>query len=266
MIKVIFSDMDGTLLDENSQLPKEFDQVIAELKKRGVIFAPASGRQYFALLKQMGKYKDDFMFLAENGAFSMYRDQEICSSPMPMEIIRRVIKRAEELEGVHLVLCGKKNAYVKADWQPYIGEADKYFTHSVFVEDYESIDDEFIKIALCDAPRADAEHFILPFVQDFSPELQVCLSGHMWVDLLNPGINKGWAIRQVQKKFGVGPEECAAFGDYMNDYEMMQAVYYSYAMANAHPGLSEVARFTCKSNKEHGVMEQIKEFIRLGLI
>ena len=55
MIKVIFSDMDGTLLDENSQLPAEFDEVMAELKKRGVIFAPTSGRQYFALLHQMGK-------------------------------------------------------------------------------------------------------------------------------------------------------------------------------------------------------------------
>ena len=73
MIKVIFSDMDGTLLDENSQLPAEFDEVMAELKKRGVIFAPTSGRQYFALLHQMGKYADDFLFLAENGAFSCYR-------------------------------------------------------------------------------------------------------------------------------------------------------------------------------------------------
>ena len=58
----------------------------------------------------------------------------------------------------------------------------------------------------------------------------------------------------------------AAFGDYMNDYEMMQSVYYSYAMANAHPDLKKVARFQCKSNVEHGVMEQIKEFIRQGMI
>ena len=61
-------------------------------------------------------------------------------------------------------------------------------------------------------------------------------------------------------------EECAAFGDYMNDYEMMQSVYYSYAMDNAHPDLKKVARFQCKSNVEHGVMEQIKEFIRQGMI
>lgn len=65
MIKVIFSDMDGTLLDENGQLPAEFDEVMGELKKRNVIFAPTSGRQYYALMYQMGKYKDDFLFLAE---------------------------------------------------------------------------------------------------------------------------------------------------------------------------------------------------------
>ena len=57
--------MDGTLLDENGCLPAEFDEIMAELKKRHVIFAPTSGRQYFALLYQFEKYRDDMIFLAE---------------------------------------------------------------------------------------------------------------------------------------------------------------------------------------------------------
>ena len=47
MIKLVFSDMDGTLLDANGQMPPEFDAVMAELRARGVVFAPASGRQYY---------------------------------------------------------------------------------------------------------------------------------------------------------------------------------------------------------------------------
>ena len=58
MIKIIFSDMDGTLLDEHGQLPLDFDEVMGELKRRGVIFAPTSGRQYFALIEQMEKYQE----------------------------------------------------------------------------------------------------------------------------------------------------------------------------------------------------------------
>ena len=49
MIKLVFCDMDGTLLDERGDLPEGLGAILAELKARGVIFAPASGRQYAAL-------------------------------------------------------------------------------------------------------------------------------------------------------------------------------------------------------------------------
>ena len=49
MIKLIFSDMDGTLLDENGKLPVEFADLMAKLKARNVAFCPASGRQYYSL-------------------------------------------------------------------------------------------------------------------------------------------------------------------------------------------------------------------------
>ena len=49
MIRLIFSDMDGTLLDENGRLPEEFGNLYLRLRERGIIFAPASGRQYASL-------------------------------------------------------------------------------------------------------------------------------------------------------------------------------------------------------------------------
>ena len=56
MIKLIFSDMDGSLLDNEGNLPKEFDDMMAKLKERNVMFAPASGRQYYSLIKTFEKY------------------------------------------------------------------------------------------------------------------------------------------------------------------------------------------------------------------
>ena len=76
------SDMDGTLLDNEGNMPEGFDETIEELRKRDVLFVPASGRQYYALLREMGKYADDFIFLAENGTYVKYRGQEVFSSPM----------------------------------------------------------------------------------------------------------------------------------------------------------------------------------------
>ena len=51
------------------------------------------------------------------------------------------------------------------------------------------------------------------------------------------------------------------FGDYLNDLEMMESAYYSYAMANAHDTLTKVARFTAKSNDENGVVQAIKNYV-----
>ena len=53
------------------------------------------------------------------------------------------------------------------------------------------------------------------------------------------------------------------FGDYLNDYEMMQSCKYSYAMANAHPKLKEISNYQAKSNDEDGVMEVIKEYFEI---
>lgn len=64
---------------------------------------------------------------------------------------------------------------------------------------------------------------------------------------------------------GLCPEECAAFGDYMNDKEMLESVYYSYAMENAYPEIRKTARFTTRSNDEHGVMWQIGQLLDQGL-
>ena len=76
-IKLIFCDMDGTLLDENSNLPPDFDEVVGEVIRRGAIFAPASGRQYSALVLQMERYADEFVFISENGTFAARHDEEL---------------------------------------------------------------------------------------------------------------------------------------------------------------------------------------------
>lgn len=266
MIKIIFSDMDGTLLDENAQLPAEFDEVMAELKKRHVIFAPTSGRQYFALTYQLAKYKDEFMFLAENGTLTCYQGKELFSNTIDKGIYYQVLAKALELDTIYPVVCGKKGAYVQKKWQKWAHEMDKYYTSYTYVDSFESIDDEFIKLALADNDGENAEQTIYAPMQELNSGLAVTLSSNIWVDVMNPTANKGWAVQQVQRLMGFKPEECACFGDYLNDYEMMSTVHYSYAMANAHPKLKEAARFQCKSNAEHGVMEQIKQFIKDGLI
>jgi hypothetical protein len=91
--------------------------------------------------------------------------------------------------------------------------------------------------------------------------LQVTVSGEIWLDITAKGANKGVAIKALQEKLGINFDETMVFGDYLNDLEMMEVAYHSYAMENAHEDLKKVARFTAKSNDENGVVEVIKSHI-----
>ena len=259
VIKLILSDMDGTLLDDNGQVPEGFEAVARELRERGVIFAPCSGRQYFSLLDSFKGYEDEFLFLAENGTMVRYRGQELFSSTMRRDAGLQVLRTAAGVPGTYQVYCGKQDAYILAEQSTaeFQAELNKYYTHSATTADFAQLSDELIKVSLFD-PTGRAAETIYPALLKYDGPMQVVLSSDYWVDVMNFGINKGIAIQQVQKKLHIAPNECAAFGDYMNDAEMMSSVYYSFAMANAHPKIKELARFATASNQEQGVLKGIQ--------
>ncbi len=268
LIKIIFSDMDGTLLDDNSRLPAGFDEMMSELKSRGVIFAPASGRQYFSLLRSFGKYADEFLFVAENGTLVMRNRREIFSKAMRQAEALEILSTRLDGGEVFRVYCGKKNAYfLESQIKPEnLAELEKYFTQNITVEKFTDVDDEPLKMSFFDANATVAETVYPILSEKFGRELQVVLSSDYWVDVMAPGINKGVAVENVQRLLGIKPEECAAFGDYLNDAEMMTAVGYGFAMANAHLDLKKLARYETTDNNSSGVLVGIRRLIDEGLI
>lgn len=268
-IKFIFCDMDGTLLDEAGNLPKDFDEVMAEIKSRGAIFAPSSGRQYAALVTQMKKYKNDFLFLSENGAYSAYQGRELFADTVPNQFVQMILEKGKNF---FPVLCGKNIAYVAKEWIPHLKHATQFFTQCEVVNDFEDLkkianEQPIIKVAFCDVLAADAEKNIYRIMKQIENDcLQVILASNYWVDVMRRGINKGVAVQRVQKLFHASPEECMAFGDYLNDHEMLAAVKFGYAMENAHEGLKASAKFFAPSNTENGVMKVLREYLREGKI
>ncbi len=266
MIKLILSDMDGTLLDENGQLPEEFDEVMEELHKRGVQFAPASGRQYFSLLKSFKKYEDRFIFVSDNGTIVRQHGKELFSDVIEHDLAREIFNSMNDHDGIYNVLCGKETVYLLRDKQPQnqMAELKKYFRLVEVVDSFDDIPEEPIKISFF-TPDGDAAEKIYPLFAPYYDSMQVVLASAYWVDVTNKGATKGSAVKALQKRLGLKPEECAVFGDYMNDIEMMGAAYYSYAMENAFPPVKEAARFVAPSNAEHGVIKTIRSFMEQGL-
>ncbi|WP_314826130.1 HAD family hydrolase [Selenomonas noxia] len=256
MIRLIFSDMDGTLLDENGKLPEGFGDLYQRLRERGIRFAPASGRQYSSLLQTFAPWQEELIFVAENGTMVMERGRELFSRTVDRALALDVMRTAGELPHVGSVFCGKKGGYLHADDDApaFRAELAKYVTQTAIVDDFGAVDDEPIKMSFCDF-TGNAEQTILPIMRQYADRLQVTLSSTEWVDLYSRGVNKGVAAAKIQARLGIAPEECAAFGDYENDLELMDAVGYSFAMENALPEVKARARYLAPSNRAHGVME-----------
>jgi len=259
MIKLIASDMDGTLLNDKGELPLEFYKVFKELRKKNILFAAASGRQYYTLAKTFETIQDEIIFIAENGTLVIYQGKEIALNPLDKKIAEKLIQKGRTIEGANLVVCTKTGAYIETTSKRFISEVEKYYVKYQVIDDLMQVEGDILKVTLCDFKGVETNTY--PYFKDLKEDIHICIAGEHWLDMMAKGVDKGLAIRNLQQLFNIKYEETMAFGDYLNDLEMLQNAHYSYAMANAHPKLKKAARFIAKTNEENGVMEKIKELL-----
>ena len=102
MIKLIVSDLDGSLLDENSKLNPEFFEVFEELKKRGILFCAASGRSYWSIVEHFEKIREDIYIISSNGAMLFQGSELLHSFHMDKEIFTLLHKHVMEYQDAFL--------------------------------------------------------------------------------------------------------------------------------------------------------------------
>lgn len=260
-VRLIVTDMDGTLVDDSKQIHDELWPLIDELDGRGVTFCVASGRQYENLRRQFEDVADELVFIAENGSWVVAHGREIWSDGLGLEVAREAVGRVRGIRGAGAVLCGKRSAWVERRDAPFVEEIRRYYARLQVVDDLLEVVDDVLKVAVY--AFGSAEHDAAPALLGLRAA-QVVVSGPHWVDVVNPAANKGRALRHVQEALGVTRDQTMAFGDFLNDLEMMDAALYSFAMANAHPQLKERARWVAPTNNANGVVRTIRAVLGLG--
>ncbi len=264
-IRLIACDMDGTLLDDEDQLHDEFWPMIDQLDERGILFCPASGRQYFNLLERFAPIADEVVFIAENGTYVVRQGKELSSDPLDRQVARKLIEVARDLSAggadVGAVLCGKSSAYIERNDPPFRDEVDKYYHRLQVVKDLNEVDDDILKVAIYDF--VSAEEISYPAYAGFHDSHKVVVSGQHWLDVMDPHADKGAGIRHIQEALGITADQTMVFGDFLNDLEMMAEATWSFAMANAHPELAASARYRAPLNTENGVVRTIRSVLRL---
>jgi Cof subfamily protein (haloacid dehalogenase superfamily) len=258
MIKLVVTDIDGTLLDDNKNLSPDFWKTVGQLAQKRIIFSVASGRQYYTLARQFAPIAADMLFLAENGTYVAYKDRELFTVPLDLEAARRFIQIGRTITGAYPILCGKNSAYIENNNERFITEAGRYYEKLQQVNDLAQIEDTILKVTMFDF--ADAEKHAYPRFKEYEQQYKIAPAGKRWVDITALTANKGSALRRVQQQLGISPDETLVFGDYLNDLEMMSEAKYSYAMKNAHPDIIKAAKFvTERDNNNHGVIHTIRK-------
>lgn len=264
-LRLVATDMDGTLLDGDHQVDPVFWDLVAAFAERGIEVCAASGRQLGALELVLGDHLSALTVIADNGAIVLRHGEQVHVAPVDHELVVDFTGRIRALAAaghrVAATVSGRRTAYLQGFDPVALAEAHRYFPHGEVVEDLAAVDDEVFKVSAYDvAPIGEA---VLPAVADYEGRYAI-LQGHAhWVDINAAGTDKGAALRLVQDALGVGREHTAAFGDQPNDLELLRAAGMSWAMANAHPDAHAIARFRAPANTEAGVIRTLTAMLEM---
>ncbi len=261
MLKVIASDLDGTLLPPSKIMPAEIFALIKRMSARGVTFVPASGRQLPNLKKLFAPALDEIAIVAENGGLAWLGGRVIYCNPTPTEDVLYALDEIKREKNLFPLCSGVDCAFYDSDDGQFEETLLRSYSVARRVDDLEAAvrANTILKISVWDKLPA-AEHaagVLVPAIKG----LRCKVSGYDWLDVCTLSANKGEALKALLRELGAESGECVAFGDHMNDLEMLQASGYAFVTANGFPELKRIIGNVIPSNAEGGVIAKIKELL-----
>jgi hypothetical protein len=265
-IKLICSDVDGTLLNEGTHtLHPDYYDTLRALKKQGIVFAACSGRQAVSLERLFEPLGEDVWYIAENGAYVGTYGRQLYANTLEPALYEALIDSAEKFEEVTgIMVSSNRTAYMTDQNQKLISWIqDGYGYQLEIVDSIHRLPHPVIKVALyIPAGRTALERVQKELQKQWGKQLKIVSSGDIWIDVMNYGISKGVAVQKLQEEFQTCPEHTMAFGDQQNDVTMLEQAKYSYAVAQAVPEAVAAANFRCGGPEELGVLQELRKLLK----
>jgi cytidine deaminase len=285
MIKLIASDMDGTLLNHNHKIPKENVELINYAKNQGIEFIVATGRAYYEALPALNEENINCDVISFNGGIVYDKNGNIISiTPMLPKDLYYTIEILKSFD-ISYQLYTKNTIYTKSietDINAYIdlirsngydpdvehlrAEAQQkldvgYITEVENIELYlNEKENPPIKIIAISNDISKLENAAKLLSENTS--ISVTSSGANNIEIMHKNATKGEALKEIAKIYGINLENAVAIGDNLNDQAMLDIVGYSVAMKNGNTILKEQAKYvTEKTNSEGGVADTIFKLI-----
>ena len=248
MIKVIASDMDGTLLGDNHKVAPETVEAIREAQAAGIRFMIATGRSYNGAMEELKGLDLGCDFIVGSGAEIRNPKGEILKSiGFTYEVCNEVAKVLEEYP-ISVLYCAGPYEYrvgtPEEVEESIVRQIQLFHLSFLFTGDLEMLDK--IKRRLMQ-----------------NPELAVASSFYNNLEITVKGAEKGPAIQEYIESLGYTKEEVMVFGDSLNDYSMLSMDFgATVAMENADEEVKRVSKYVTKSNEDLGVAYTIHELLK----
>lgn len=259
--RLVVCDMDGTLLRSNHTISEYTKNVIAEINKKGIIFVIATGRPYLDakfFKEQLGL--TSFLVTSNGAVAHNEKDEPIINEELSKDLVNRIINFDVDREIFH------RNIYRNNEWyiEYKIDGLDEFHAESGFtykIADFDKFKNKDITKFFYLGKEDMIENLEKKLKEYFSNELTVTLSSSYCLELMKKGVNKGKTVKKIAEYLNIPLKETIAFGDGLNDYEMLSTVKKGFLMGNASTRLIEKLPKneiigTCD---EDGVAKKLKE-------
>lgn len=241
MLRLIATDMDGTLLESDRGLPERTYEVIKELKKLGIRFAAASGRQHANLRQLFGPVADEIAYVCENGAVSVIDDQIAGVIPIPAEMTREIISDIESL-GMNCMVSCRHTIYMLDRNRRFTDDIVYRLRNAIqIISSWDCITEPMLKIS--GQIDAGVQPIAPLLLEKWGNRLTATISGFDWFDITCA--NKGMGVEKLMLHMDIDKNEVAAFGDNFNDESMLDLVGHPFIMSKADPQLHKSAYHVC---------------------
>lgn len=271
MKKLVFFDIDGTLVTRNNHIPSSTIEAVEQLKLNGGIPVIATGRAPVLMREISKKLKID-SYIAMNGQYIVHEGEVIYSNPIDMDLVDQVVKVANERHDgillstadeivanslISLVNRGSLYTFLKGLVGIIPERVKLKLWKSLMKKTPEKSDYENKEIYMMNINANQDEE--LEYEKIFAEQLTFTRANEMSMDIVNKGVSKATGAKKMISALGVHRQNTFAFGDGLNDMEIIQFVGTGVAMENGFEELKATADFVTDSVFNHGIANGLKK-------
>lgn len=246
MIKMILTDLDHTLLRQDGSISERTAKVLEACRSKGILLSIATARYWIGAERYINQLKPDYE-ITTDGTLIHSRGRCIYSCEFTIAETNRIIgsvKRA--VPDAEITAAAGKTVY----WNSrHISDSEKL--HKAVYFDFASPLEARANKIVAELPD---ESIAIRIADETNSRLQ-CYRGENWYAFLPPCSGKAEAIKALSAASGIRPEDTAAFGDDINDIEMLKLCGTGVAVSNATAEVLKAADEITLSNDEDGVAQ-----------